>query len=245
VKAETPSLLGRADLDTLLAHREDLNSDLQTIIEKQTEPWGVEVGVVEIKDVEIPESMQRATAREAEAERKRRAKVINARGELQASEELRQAADTLSRSPASLQLRYLQTLLELGADQNSTVVFPLPVDIGRRVWTERLFRLSRLEHAPVDELDGVFHTYRALINDKMVPVPRLIFAAQHLFPTGKHQSWDIRHPALDAELVFIAVGAHEFNLGYPAAVSHRSIPPGIASDLQRVDALDDSAHAYT
>jgi regulator of protease activity HflC (stomatin/prohibitin superfamily) len=123
------SLLGRADLDTLLAHREDLNSDLRTIIEKMTEPWGVEVRVVEIKDVEIPESMQRAMAREAEAERERRAKVINARGELQASDELRQAAETLSRSPASLQLRYLQTLLELGADQNSTVVFPLPVDI--------------------------------------------------------------------------------------------------------------------
>ncbi len=123
------SLLGRADLDTLLAHREDLNSDLRTIIEKQTQPWGVEVRVVEIKDVEIPESMQRAMAREAEAERERRAKVINARGELQASEELRQAAETLSKNPASLQLRYLQTLLELGADQNSTVVFPLPVDI--------------------------------------------------------------------------------------------------------------------
>ena len=85
--------------------------------------------VVEIKDVEIPESMQRAMAREAEAERERRAKVINARGELQASDELRQAAETLSKTPASLQLRYLQTLLELGADQNSTVVFPLPVDI--------------------------------------------------------------------------------------------------------------------
>lgn len=123
------SLLGRADLDTLLAHREDLNSDLRTIIEKMTEPWGVQVRVVEIKDVEIPESMQRAMAREAEAERERRAKVINARGELQASEELREAAETLSKSPASLQLRYLQTLLELGANQNSTVVFPLPVDI--------------------------------------------------------------------------------------------------------------------
>lgn len=123
------SLLGRADLDTLLAQREDLNNDLRTIIEAQTRPWGIEVRVVEIKDVEIPESMQRAMAREAEAERERRAKVINARGELQASDELSQAAETLSKNPASLQLRYLQTLLELGADQNSTVVFPLPVDI--------------------------------------------------------------------------------------------------------------------
>ena len=123
------SVVGRADLDTLLAHRADLNEDLAQTIASQTEPWGVEVAVVEIKDVEIPESMQRAMAREAEAERERRAKVISARGELQASAELRDAAKTLSESPASLQLRYLQTLLELGADQNSTVVFPLPVDI--------------------------------------------------------------------------------------------------------------------
>jgi regulator of protease activity HflC (stomatin/prohibitin superfamily) len=123
------SVLGRADLDTLLAHRESLNDDLRKIIELQTKPWGVEVSVVEIKDVEIPEQMQRAMAREAEAERERRAKIINARGELQAAEELKLAADILSQSPASLQLRYLQTLLELGADQNSTVVFPLPMDI--------------------------------------------------------------------------------------------------------------------
>jgi regulator of protease activity HflC (stomatin/prohibitin superfamily) len=123
------SVLGREDLDALLAHREDLNERLRAQIAGQTSAWGVEVRLVEIKDVEIPEAMQRAMAREAEAERERRAKIINARGELQASEELRQAADTLSRNPASLQLRYLQTLLELGADQNSTVVFPLPLDI--------------------------------------------------------------------------------------------------------------------
>ncbi|WP_121251720.1 slipin family protein [Nocardioides ferulae] len=123
------SVVGRADLDTLLAHRADLNEDLAQSIAAQTGPWGVEVDVVEIKDVEIPEAMQRAMAREAEAERERRAKVISARGELQASKELRDAAATLSESPASLQLRYLQTLLELGADQNSTVVFPIPIDI--------------------------------------------------------------------------------------------------------------------
>lgn len=98
------SVLGRVDLDTVLAHRSALNADLRDIIEKLTEPWGVEVSVVEIKDVEIPEQMQRAMARGAEAERERRAKIINARGELQASEELRQAADTLSKSPASLQV---------------------------------------------------------------------------------------------------------------------------------------------
>ena len=123
------SVVGRADLDTLLAHRADINEDLARTIDSQTEPWGVQVQVVEIKDVEIPQAMQRAMAREAEAERERRAKIINARGELQASEELSQAAETLSRNPASLQLRYLQTLLELGADHNSTVVFPLPIDI--------------------------------------------------------------------------------------------------------------------
>ena len=123
------SVVGRADLDTLLAHRADLNEDLTASIARQTEQWGVEVSVVEIKDVEIPEMMQRAMAREAEAERERRAKVISAHGELQASEELRDAALTLSEAPASLQLRYLQTLLELGADQNSTVVFPLPMDV--------------------------------------------------------------------------------------------------------------------
>jgi regulator of protease activity HflC (stomatin/prohibitin superfamily) len=123
------SVVGRADLDTLLAHRADLNDDLAASIATQTEPWGVEVVVVEIKDVEIPEAMQRAMAREAEAERERRAKVISARGELEASAQLRDASITLSESPASLQLRYLQTLLELGADQNSTVVFPIPIDI--------------------------------------------------------------------------------------------------------------------
>ncbi len=123
------SVVGRADLDTLLAHRADLNEDLAKSIARQTQEWGVEASVVEIKDVEIPEMMQRAMAREAEAERERRAKVISARGELQASQELRDAALTLSEAPASLQLRYLQTLLELGADQNSTVVFPLPMDI--------------------------------------------------------------------------------------------------------------------
>lgn len=123
------SLLGRANLDDLLAHREELNEDLANIINSQTERWGVVTRIVEIKDVEIPEMMQRALAREAEAERERRAKVISAHGELQSSKELREAADELSKAPAALQLRYLQTVLELGADQNSTIVFPLPIDI--------------------------------------------------------------------------------------------------------------------
>jgi regulator of protease activity HflC (stomatin/prohibitin superfamily) len=123
------SVLGKAELDTLLAQREELNDDLQQIIDEQTEPWGIKVTTVEIKDVEIPSTMQRAMARQAEAERERRAKIIGAEGEFQAAEKLRGAADVMSGNPTTLQLRYLQTLLEIGADQNSTVVFPLPIDL--------------------------------------------------------------------------------------------------------------------
>jgi regulator of protease activity HflC (stomatin/prohibitin superfamily) len=123
------SVLGKAELDTLLAQREELNDNLQQIIDEQTEPWGIKVTTVEIKDVEIPSTMQRAMARQAEAERERRAKIIGAQGEFQAAEKLRAAADVMSGNPTTLQLRYLQTLLEIGADQNSTVVFPLPIDL--------------------------------------------------------------------------------------------------------------------
>jgi regulator of protease activity HflC (stomatin/prohibitin superfamily) len=125
------SVLGRADLDSLLAERDQLNKSLRQIIDEQTEPWGIKVTTVEIKDVEIPEAMQRAMARQAQAERERRAKIINAEGEFQASHRLHDASEILSRSPAALQLRYLQTLLELGTDQNSTIVFPLPLDLIR------------------------------------------------------------------------------------------------------------------
>src|SRR5512132_2467553 len=123
------SVLGKADLDQLLAERERLNEDLQKIIDEQTEPWGIKVTTVEIKDVEIPEQMQRAIARQAEAERERRAKIIAAEGEYQAAEKLAQAADIISKNPATLQLRYLQTLLEMGVNQNTTIVFPLPIDL--------------------------------------------------------------------------------------------------------------------
>jgi regulator of protease activity HflC (stomatin/prohibitin superfamily) len=123
------SVLGKAELDSLLAERERLNSELQQIIDEQTEPWGVKVTTVEVKDVELPAEMQRAIARHAEAERERRAKIINADGEFQAAEKLSDAADIISRNPATLQLRYLQTLLEIGGSQNSTVIFPLPIDI--------------------------------------------------------------------------------------------------------------------
>ena len=123
------SVLGKAELDTLLSKREELNDDLQQIIDEQTEPWGIKVSLVEIKDVEIPSTMQRAMARQAEAERERRAKIIAAEGEYQAAEKLRGAADVMAGNPTTLQLRYLQTLIEIGADQNSTVVFPLPIDL--------------------------------------------------------------------------------------------------------------------
>jgi regulator of protease activity HflC (stomatin/prohibitin superfamily) len=122
------SILGKADLDQLLAERERLNEDLQKVIDEQTEPWGIKVTTVEIKDVEIPEQMQRAIARQAEAERERRAKIINSEGEFQAAEKLKDAADIISQNPATLQLRYLQTLLEIGSNQNTTVVFPLPIE---------------------------------------------------------------------------------------------------------------------
>jgi regulator of protease activity HflC (stomatin/prohibitin superfamily) len=125
------SVLGKAELDMLLAERERLNENLQQIIDEQTEPWGIKVSTVEIKDVQIPAAMQRAMARQAEAERERRAKIINAEGEFQAAEKLFQAADIISRNPAAIQLRYLQTLLELGAGQTSTIVFPLPIDLLR------------------------------------------------------------------------------------------------------------------
>ncbi|HYY73890.1 MAG TPA: slipin family protein [Solirubrobacterales bacterium] len=125
------SVLGTAELDTLLSERERLNVDLQKIIDDQTEPWGVKVTTVEIKDVEIPQGMQRAMARQAEAERERRAKIINAEGEYQAAERLKDAATIIEEHPTALQLRYLQTLLELGASQSTTIVFPAPIDIIR------------------------------------------------------------------------------------------------------------------
>jgi regulator of protease activity HflC (stomatin/prohibitin superfamily) len=123
------SVLGKAELDQLLAERERLNEELQKIIDESTEPWGIKVTAVEIKDVEIPEQMQRAMARQAEAERERRAKIINSEGEYQAAQKLTDAADIISQNPASLQLRYLQTLLEVGSNQNTTIVFPLPMDV--------------------------------------------------------------------------------------------------------------------
>jgi regulator of protease activity HflC (stomatin/prohibitin superfamily) len=123
------SVLGKVDLDSLLSEREQLNDELQKIIDDQTEPWGVKVSTVEIKDVGIPPAMQAAMARQAQAERERRAKVINAEGEFQAAARLSDAADVISQNPTTIQLRYLQTLSEIGVNQNTTVVFPLPMDL--------------------------------------------------------------------------------------------------------------------
>jgi regulator of protease activity HflC (stomatin/prohibitin superfamily) len=124
------SVLGQRDLDDLLTNREQINEELQKIIDEQTEPWGIKVSVVEVKDVEIPQNMQRAMARQAESERERRAKIIAAEGEYQASERLRQAADRLE-SPTALQLRLFQTMGEIAVNQNSTIILPVPVDLLR------------------------------------------------------------------------------------------------------------------
>ena len=123
------SVLGKAELDTLLSERERLNEALQQIIDEQTEPWGIKVTIVEIKDVEIPERMQQALARQAEAERNRRAKVINAEGEFQAADRLAEAANVIRPNPVTLQLRYLQALTDISSNQGTTIVFPLPMDL--------------------------------------------------------------------------------------------------------------------
>jgi regulator of protease activity HflC (stomatin/prohibitin superfamily) len=123
------SVLGESTLDELLAQRENVNQKLQRIIDEHTEPWGVKVSTVEVKDVELPQSMQRAMAKEAESEREKRAKIIHARGEFEASQQLMEAAEVIGREPGALQLRYLQTLTEIGVEKNTTIVFPLPLDL--------------------------------------------------------------------------------------------------------------------
>jgi regulator of protease activity HflC (stomatin/prohibitin superfamily) len=123
------SVLGQSQLDDLLAKREEINTELQRIIDQQTEPWGVKVSAVEVKNVDLPQEMQRAIARQAEAERERRSKVIHAEGEFQAAQRLADAANVMSQNPVALQLRYLQTLVEIAAEKNSTTIFPVPIDI--------------------------------------------------------------------------------------------------------------------
>jgi len=125
------NVLGQSELDELLSEREKLNQALQKIIDEQTDPWGVKVSIVEIKSVELPETMRRSMAAQAEAERERRAKIIHAEGELQASEKLAQAGAIIAKEPTTLQLRYLQTLTEISSERNSTVIFPIPIDLIR------------------------------------------------------------------------------------------------------------------
>ncbi len=125
------SVLGQVELDDLLSQRDKINRQLQEIIDRHTEPWGVKVTAVEVKQVDLPEEMRRAMAKQAEAERERRSKIIAAEGELQASEKLSQAATVLATAPGALQLRYMQTLVEISAEKNSTIIFPLPIELVR------------------------------------------------------------------------------------------------------------------
>lgn len=122
------SILGQSELDELLSQREKINRELAVIIDNQTEPWGIKVSNVEVKHIDLPQEMQRAMAKQAEAERVRRAKIIHAEGEFQASQKLSEAADIISKNPATIQLRYLQTLTEVASDKNSTIIFPVPID---------------------------------------------------------------------------------------------------------------------
>jgi regulator of protease activity HflC (stomatin/prohibitin superfamily) len=133
------NVLGQSDLDELLSHREMVNQKLQKIIDETTEPWGVKVSIVEVKDVELPQSMQRAMAKQAEAEREKRAKIVHASGEHAAAQELINAADLLNAHPVSLQLRYLQTLTEISVEKNSTIIFPVPMDLleGLKQWIHK------------------------------------------------------------------------------------------------------------
>ena len=122
-------VVGEAELDELLSQREKLNERLQTIVDEQTDPWGIKVSVVEVKEIEIPDTMKRAMARQAEVERERRAKIINAQGEYQAAEKLSQAAEIIGKHPQAIQLRYLQTLSDIATEQNSTIIFPIPINL--------------------------------------------------------------------------------------------------------------------
>jgi regulator of protease activity HflC (stomatin/prohibitin superfamily) len=132
------NVVGQSELDDLLANREEINHMLQQIIDEATEPWGVKVSIVEVKDVELPQPMQRAMAKQAEAEREKRAKIVHAEGEYSAAKNLAAAADLMSKEPVSIQLRYLQTLTEISVEKNSTIIFPVPLDIF-----EGLLRLGK------------------------------------------------------------------------------------------------------
>jgi regulator of protease activity HflC (stomatin/prohibitin superfamily) len=141
------SVLGQSNLDDLLIHRDEINQKLQQIIDEQTEPWGIKVSIVEVKDVELPDTMKRAMARQAEAEREKRAKVIHASGEFDAAQQLQDAAAVIAREPAAIQLRYLQTLTEIAVEKNSTIIFPLPIEFltAFSAWVDRAQGVERAE----------------------------------------------------------------------------------------------------
>jgi regulator of protease activity HflC (stomatin/prohibitin superfamily) len=139
------SVLGQVDLDDLLSQRERLNQDLQQILDTRTDPWGIKVSAVEVKHVDLPPDMQRAMARQAEAEREKRAKIIHAEGELQASEKLRQAASVIATEPITVTLRYLQTLTEIASEKNSTIIFPLPIELMNMIGTTQGGHARRAE----------------------------------------------------------------------------------------------------
>jgi regulator of protease activity HflC (stomatin/prohibitin superfamily) len=159
------NVLGQSELDELLSQRNKINRELQTIIDEHTERWGVKVTAVEIKDVELPASMQRAMAKQAEAEREKRAKIIHAQGELQASAQLAQAAQVIGSQPATLQLRYLQTLTEIAVEKNSTIIFPLPIDL-----VEPLLGIMR-HHAEITSVNGYEGRAPAIPTGYDGPVP--------------------------------------------------------------------------
>jgi regulator of protease activity HflC (stomatin/prohibitin superfamily) len=164
------SVLGKVELDTLLSEREHLNEHLQKIIDDQTEPWGIKVTTVEIKDVEIPDRMQHAIARQAEAERERRAKVINAEGEFQAAARLTDAADVISRNPVTIQLRYLQTLMEVSGNPSSTIVFPLPIDVLKPLVRDAETRAEVEEGPKRERLNEALTAARAAL-ESAAPAP--------------------------------------------------------------------------
>jgi regulator of protease activity HflC (stomatin/prohibitin superfamily) len=188
------SVLGKAELDSLLSERETLNEQLQHIIDDQTEPWGVKVMTVEIKDVEIPERMQHAMARQAEAERERRAKIINAEGEFQAAARLSDAADVISRNPVTIQLRNLQTLIEVSGNQSSTIVFPLPMDVlGPLISATQNGRRDAAQSVPLPEpasapaLDEALAAARVVLEQVQTedPTPRALTEAPPPAPTSE------------------------------------------------------------
>jgi regulator of protease activity HflC (stomatin/prohibitin superfamily) len=171
------SVLGKVELDTVLADRSQLNAEIQQIIDEQTEPWGVKVTIVEIKDVELPQQMQRAMARQAEAEREKRAKIIHAEGEFLASQQLAQAADIIAHEPVTLQLRYLQTLTEIATEKNSTILFPFPIDIIKPF----LGLMSSLEETMAQAGDG----HGPVIAAPAAPRPQMTQSGQPAAPRAQ------------------------------------------------------------